>query len=131
MNLLFVYGTLLPGQANWHVLAPYVADEGWADAAAGDLFDTGLGWPAAVFADRAGQPVGRVVGRVVMLADATLDVALAALDEFEGIHEGAYRRIAITTDGGHLAWAYHSGEPGESPAVAEGDWAAYVNKQNG
>lgn len=127
MKLLFVYGTLLPGQVNWHVLAPFVADEGWADSAAGDLYDTGLGWPAAVFTDGSGQ----VVGRVFTLADDTLAEALAVLDEFEGIHEGAYARIEVATHGGRAAWAYHSGAPGDSPLVSSGDWASYVNKQNG
>ena len=122
MRLLFVYGSLLPGQSNWHVLAPWVADAGTPDSAAGDLFDTGRGWPAAVFAPGA----GRIVGRVFTLAAATSDEALAVLDEFEGIHEGAYTRIEVTTHGGRTAWAYNSGAPGDTPRIPSGDWAAHL-----
>lgn len=127
MSQLFVYGSLLPDQANWFMLEPWVADAGWPDAAAGELYDTGLGWPAAVF----GDGPGRVVGRVFTLATDTLTEALDVLDEFEGIHAGAYARIEIVTFGGRAAWAYHSHEPGDAPHVASGDWAAHVNKQNG
>jgi gamma-glutamylcyclotransferase (GGCT)/AIG2-like uncharacterized protein YtfP len=123
---MFVYGTLLPGQSNWHVIEPFAADEGVADSVPGRLFDTGRGWPAAVFATASEPADGRVVGRVVELRADVLDKALAVLDEFEGIHEGAYLRIEITTDGGRTAWAYHSGAPGGSPAIPAGDWAAYV-----
>lgn len=46
---LFVYGTLRPGDVRWHLLEPFVVDEGWADTAAGSVYDTGLGYPAAIF----------------------------------------------------------------------------------
>lgn len=122
-----MYGTLLPDQSNWFMLEPWVADAGWPDSAPGELFDTGLGWPAAVF----GAGPARVTGRVFTLAPHTLAEALEVLDEFEGIHEGAYERIEIVTDGGRTAWAYHSHEPGGAPRIASGDWAAHVNRQNG
>jgi gamma-glutamylcyclotransferase (GGCT)/AIG2-like uncharacterized protein YtfP len=121
---MFVYGTLLPGQPNWPVMAPFAVDSGVADSAPGRLFDTGYGWPAAVFdANRAN---GSVVGRVIELRVDLLDAALAVLDEFEGIHEGAYIRIEIATDGGRTAWAYHSAAPGDAHPIPAGDWAAYV-----
>ena len=126
-RLLFVYGSLLPGQSNWHVLAPWVADTGVADSAPGELYDTGHGWPAAVF----GRVASRVTGRVYGLRPDTLAEALAVLDEFEGIHAGEYARIELVTDGGRTAWAYHSHAPGDAARVATGDWAAHVNKQNG
>ena len=50
---LFVYGTLRPGEVRWHHLQPYVVDDGVDDTAAGHLFDTGLGYPAALFAEGA------------------------------------------------------------------------------
>ena len=118
-----MYGTLLSGQSNWFMLEPWVADSGEPDTVAGALYDTGLGWPAAVF----GPGAGRVVGHVFTLAADTLDEALAVLDGFEGIHEGAYSRIEVVTDGGRTAWAYHSGEPGDSPQITSGDWTAHTS----
>ena len=58
---LFVYGTLRPGEVRWRFLEPFVVDEGVADAAIGQLFDTGLGYPAATFA--AGDESGTIHGR--------------------------------------------------------------------
>jgi gamma-glutamylcyclotransferase (GGCT)/AIG2-like uncharacterized protein YtfP len=121
---MFVYGTLLPGQSNWHVMAPFAVDAGVADSVPGWLFDTGCGWPAAVFDAKPAN--ARVVGRVIELRADLLDTALAVLDEFEGIHEGAYLRIEIATEGGRAAWAYHSDAPGGSHPIPAGDWAAYV-----
>jgi len=120
VNRLFVYGTLLPGQSNWHVLAPFVADEGVPDTARGSMFDTRLGWPAVAF-----DGTAVVAGRVFTLRDEGLDRALAVLDEFEGIHEGAYTRIAITTDAGATAWAYHAAQPFEH-SIESGDWPGYL-----
>src|SRR6185295_7476071 len=55
---LFVYGTLRPGDVRWPLLAPYVADDGVPDSVDGRVYDTGRGYPAAVF-DESGTIVGR------------------------------------------------------------------------
>src|SRR5690606_12472993 len=124
---MFVYGTLLPAQSNGHVIAPFVIGGGTADPARGRLYDTGFGWPAATFTAETGhtRPT-RIAGRVLDLRPDSLDAALVVLDEFEGIHEGAYVRIAITTDAGITAWAYHSNEPGDATPIPSGDWARHV-----
>ncbi len=49
VTTLFVYGTLQPGAVRWHYLEPFVADAGTPDSVDGQLFDTGCGYPAAVF----------------------------------------------------------------------------------
>ena len=49
---LFVYGTLRPLDVRWHFLEPFVVDAGWPDTVPGELFDTGLDYPAAVFNDQ-------------------------------------------------------------------------------
>jgi gamma-glutamylcyclotransferase (GGCT)/AIG2-like uncharacterized protein YtfP len=72
---------------------------------AGELFDTGLGYPAATFGDG-----GDVVGRVYALDTSVLGDALAHLDEIEGAVRGLYSRVAVATASGHMAWAYECGD---------------------
>lgn len=115
---LFVYGTLRPGEVRWRHLAPFVVGDGLDTATTGELYDTDLDYPAAMF-DRA----GRIVGRVYELAVERLDGALAHLDEVEGAVRGLYHRVTVHTESGHLAWAYQCGD--ESLLVRRiesGDW---------
>lgn len=127
---MFVYGTLLPDQSNWHVIEPFALGSGVPDTVRGRLYDTGLGWPAATFAARTGdRRAPRIAGRVLDLRPEVLDHALAVLDEFEGIHEGAYVRIVVTTDSGVTAWAYHSNDPGHAAPIRSGDWARHVDRR--
>ena len=46
---LFVYGTLRPGEVRWRHLAPFVVGDGIDTTVAGDVYDTGLDYPAAKF----------------------------------------------------------------------------------
>ena len=114
---LFVYGTLRPGDVRWSLLAPFAADEGVDDTAAGALYDTGLGYPAA----RVGVP-GTVIGRTYRLRDDRLDEALAVIDEEEDTVLGLYRRVEVTTGRGIRAWAYQYGSGLELTPIASGDW---------
>ena len=114
---LFAYGTLLPGEVRWPALAPYVVDDGVSDTVGGRLFDTGLGYPAALFDGRS-----IIHGRVfVMRADRYGD-ALADLDEVEGAVDGAYRRVEVTTAAGVRAWAYEYGGGLELVEIVGGSW---------
>lgn len=57
MEHVFVYGTLKPGEVRWPILAPFVMHPtagGGEASVCGKLFDTGYGWPAAVFDSAAG-----------------------------------------------------------------------------
>lgn len=92
--VLFVYGTLAPGQEAWSTLAPH-ARATWETSVEGRLFDTGRGYPAAVF----GTGAGRVAGWCCELEDAPL----ADLDEWEGEE---YRRVVVTATDGTEAFAY-------------------------
>lgn len=96
---IFVYGTLMPGEPLWPVLAPYAAS--WERAfAAGRLWDTGQGYPGVRFY-AAGEPVP---GVVVGLLPSRVAEALDVLDEIE--EEGRlYRRVEIETTAGP-AFAY-------------------------
>lgn len=90
---LFVYGTLLPGEPRWPVLervAVRVADA----AAAGRLYDTGNGYPAAVFTTDGGT----IVGALVIVEDAEWDELIARLDRIEGEGE-LYRRVECSVAG--------------------------------
>jgi gamma-glutamylcyclotransferase (GGCT)/AIG2-like uncharacterized protein YtfP len=99
---LFVYGTLMPGEESWHLLSPLAASGVPEPAtAAGALYRTPYGWPAAVL-DAAAPTV--VPGLVVTLRDPGR--ALPVLDEFEGTGRGLFERRLIKTSAGPC-WAYH------------------------
>lgn len=106
-ELLFVYGTLLPGHLRWSIIEPFTRSHTVATTA-GTLYDTGNGWPAAVFG---GDGLG-VRGAAVSLRGARFDDLLLELDAMEGI--GAipdasvdpYARIRVALlGGGGEAWA--------------------------
>ena len=118
MTLLFVYGTLQPGEVRWQHLAPFVVGEGRAATVAGELYDTGLDYPAAVFGGEGG-----IHGRVYALDEGRLTDALAHLDEVEGAVRGLYERVDVVTDEGEHAWAYQCGEQALLRTRIEcGDW---------
>lgn len=99
---LFVYGTLMPGQARWPLLEPLATVGGAEPAAApGYLYGTPYGWPAAVFDEKA---AGAVPGLVVTLHDP--ERALPVLDEAEGTSTGLFERRLVTTTAG-TCFAYH------------------------
>jgi gamma-glutamylcyclotransferase (GGCT)/AIG2-like uncharacterized protein YtfP len=121
---LFVYGTLRPGDVRWPLLRPFVVGDGVADAVDGELYDTGLDYPAAVFGGN-----GRIVGDTFELIADTIDLALAVLDEEEGTGVGLYRRVAIRTRSGRDVWAYEQraglsqlNDGGPIAPITSGDW---------
>lgn len=114
---LFVYGTLQPGDVRWALLSPFVAGDGRPDTAAGQVFDTGRGYPAATF----GGP-GAIVGLSFPLIESSVERCLELLDEEEGAVAGLYRRVAITTRLGIHAWAYEYGGGLELTPIPSGDW---------
>jgi len=114
---LFVYGTLRPGDVRWHFLAPFVVDDGWLDTVPGQLFDTGLDYPAAVFNDE-----GTIVGHTFALLEESSARALDVLDEVEGIVDGEYSRVIVRTGRGVDAWAYASSDGLDHTPIVSGDW---------
>ncbi|HRW36576.1 MAG: gamma-glutamylcyclotransferase [Acidimicrobiales bacterium] len=115
-DLLFVYGTLMPGHLRWGMLEGSAS--AWGPASVpGELWDTGHGWPAARFT--AGSD--RVPGWWVRFAPGVLERRLIAeLDAMEGIGDppdpGAdpYVRRIVDLAGVGSAWVYHATrvEPG-------------------
>ncbi len=122
VTAVFVYGTLAPGDVRWRFLAPYVADEGVPDSVGGRLFDTGCGYPAAVFDQRA-APGNLIVGRRFTLRACRLDEALAVLDAEESSVAGEFRRVQVTTHAGVSAWAYEYGTGLTLTPIRDGSWS--------
>ncbi len=123
---LFAYGTLLPGDARWGFLQPFAVDKGTPDSADGQLYDTGEGYPAAVF-----DAAAVVHGRVFQFATDRLDEALSVLDEVEGAVAGDYRRVEILTHGGYIAWAYAYGGGLRLAPILDGSWVAHRRRPGG
>lgn len=114
-GLLFVYGTLAPGQQRWPALAPFVVGDGRPAAAAGLLYDTGYQYPAARFGGD-----GTIQGQVFELTD--VPAALDALDLVEGAVELLYERVQVETSAGS-AWAYECiDERLVGTPIEHGDW---------
>lgn len=114
---LFVYGTLRPGDVRWQLLEGFVTDEGTGDTTPGAVYDTGLGFPAAVFGTE-----GTIVGRTYRLLADRLVEALMVLDVEEGSVAGLYERVEITTGRGIRAWAYAYGGGLDLSPIPSGDW---------
>lgn len=102
VSRLFVYGTLMPRRLRWPILAPFAQSHRMATVA-GTIYDSGCGWPVAVFAN--GDAV--VPGVLVDLDPWRLTEALAILDDVEETATDKLRRIVVTTNDGATAWAYH------------------------
>jgi gamma-glutamylcyclotransferase (GGCT)/AIG2-like uncharacterized protein YtfP len=111
MPRVFVYGTLRPGQPRWPALARFISEPDATRAASvpGQLFDTGYGWPAAIFE---GTSIDQVLGVVVRLDPESVDEALLTLDAIEGVDSGLFQRVIVTADG-HPCWSYHWPGPTE------------------
>jgi gamma-glutamylcyclotransferase (GGCT)/AIG2-like uncharacterized protein YtfP len=99
-SLLFAYGTLAPDGPEAAAARGWVADE-----VRGRLFDLGP-YPALV--DHDDREAGWVEGfvRAVDPIELTRD-----LDPYEGVDEGLYRRLAVTTRRARLVWVYVYARP--------------------
>ncbi len=109
------------------MLQPWVCGDPHPDAVRGCLYDTGRGYPAALFDDenldgenRDGERL--VWGIVVPLDPRRIALALAALDRYEGRE---YARITVLTEAGveAVAYAWTGGLEGCRP-IGGGRWAA-------
>ena len=111
---LFVYGTLQPDHLRWPFLAPFALGRRTAEVS-GTIYDTGHGWPVAVF----GPSAHTVPGTLVDLDPERLHEALAVLDDVEATATDLLRRIAVTTTDGLRAWTYHCDRPTDGMARIE------------
>lgn len=110
---VFVYGTLMPGQLRWPWLAPYVTAH-HPDRVTGRLYDTGKGFPAAVF-----DEPGMVHGVCCTLDELMADEAWAMLDDIEG---RLYERCTVTTAKGRTAGSYAWAGDRDGLVPVDGPW---------
>jgi len=106
---VFVYGTLQPGEVRWFALEGRVLDEsGEPDHVVGQLWDTGLGYPALTLDGTSLCP-----GHVIRLAPSTAVETWRDLVAIEGGVDSTYQPAIITTVSGvrALAFPYGSSPP--------------------
>ncbi len=95
---VFVYGTTMPGHLRYQHIEGFVA-EATRDTVSGRLYDSGAGYPAAIF----GAALGTIEGYLLRLRPDRAHEALRALTEMEA---GLFHPATVTTGGGAEATAY-------------------------
>lgn len=136
---IFVYGTLLPGEANFHQIATMVAGRE-AARTRGRLFHLPLGYPALMEAEE-----GWVQGELLRFNE-PIEKVLDVCDRIEGYQpddeeSSLFIRVAkqVEPEGGASkeAWCYIVGPalPEESlregQEVDDGDWLAFRKRRSG
>jgi len=128
---VFIYGTLLPGQSNHHVVSRYVKSYS-SGIIAGRLVDCGP-YPAAV-RDQTAKELGAAIQGQWITVDREGLAAMDALEDFYGIEErNEYDRIWVTDIGygGLEGWAYVWGSDRGCPAIPEDYWPVYASRKSG
>lgn len=125
---VFVYGTLLRGESNAHVLYDQPVRRVVGARVAGSLHETGAPYPVMVL-----HPERRVVGEIAELQD--IGTALGPLDALEGFggyarDDRMYHRTLVRADEAdgpaRLCWTYVAGETLPlGPPIADGDWRRF------
>ena len=127
--LVFVYGTLLRGEANHRRLHHARVRAAKAFVAGALLYDTGRGYPAMTMAS--GGPA--VYGEVYEVDAATL----RSLDELEDYYgpddpRNEYERISVEAETGEgmvRAWTYVFREPPRGERIESGDWREHGRRR--
>ncbi len=124
---VFAYGTLLQGERNYRVVAPYV-DRIEPGTICGTLYNYGP-FPFLVL-----TPTGQVVGEWMIIKEGMEQEALVSLDRLEGYHEGSasnlYDRVTVHDLAQPELDGYVYVYPSESnhiqirdfPVIVQGDW---------
>ena len=101
-NLIFVYGTLLKGEERSHYLRDCKLIS--AMEILGSLYDTGNGYPAAVFNDASDS---KIAGELYLMPDP--GSKLKELDLIEQVESGLFERVLLSSGGKEL-FTYQAGE---------------------
>lgn len=123
---VFIYGSLMPGFSNHHVVSSYVRSYD-AGEVRGRLVDFGP-YPALVRDERARQAGSLVRGLWIAVNRAGL-AAMDVLEGFGGIEEANdYERIWVrdASREGLSGWVYAWRTDKGCPAVAESYWPDYL-----
>lgn len=130
----FVYGTLLPGQPNYHLWGQGIAGQQPATFANGRLFDMGY-YPMLV------EGMGsEVSGMLVTINVAHYADVLQRIDVLEGFNpqepkQGAYRRlkrvVQVIDKGRAEAWVYLGTDryAASAPLIESGDWVSHASER--
>ena len=114
---VFVYGTLIAGEANAHWAGNARRQKAWTT---GTIYDTGCRFPAFVKRGRT-----HVKGEVLTVDDD----GFKSMDRLEG-YPRLYRReqiqVHLVGGGNVLAWVYIMNNlRKDAPVIESGDWVAY------
>ena len=116
-NKVFVYGTLIAGEANAHWAGNARRQKAWTT---GTIYDTGCRFPAFVKRGRT-----HIKGEVLTVDDD----GFKSMDRLEG-YPHLYRReqiqVHLVGGGNVLAWVYIMNNlRKDAPVIESGDWVAY------
>lgn len=128
---VFIYGSLLPGQSNHHVVSDYVKSY-MPGVIAGRLVDFGP-YPAAV-RDRASVNLKAVIRGQWITVDRQGLAAMDVLEDFYGIEEqNEYDRIWVSDLESHglSGWVYVWDCDRGYPAIPDRYWPDYAARKSG
>jgi len=122
---VFIYGSLLPGQSNHHVISAYVQSS-VPGAIAGRMVDVGP-YPAALLDISAKESGSRIEGLWIAVDRKGLEI-LDALEDYYGREEiNDYNRVWTRddTDAGLAGWVYAWDTDRGFPLVPSSYWPDY------
>ena len=122
IDRIFVYGTLLRGEERSCYMQGCALTE--ILEVPGSLYDTGRGYPAAVFDDGSGSIIS---GELYVMEDPHSKIE--ELDRVEGTESGLFRRSKINFSGSEF-YTYEAGpilnsSMTESNRIRGGNWRTY------
>jgi len=126
MEAVFVYGTLLTGESNYRVAAPFVRSV-QPGAVYGRLYDCGLYPKLTLCGEGESELRPVVVGEWLEVSKA----GLRAMDVLEGYRgpgkDNEYERVWITDarDGGRSGWIYVGADVQGLPLIPGGSWRGH------
>ncbi|KGP71615.1 gamma-glutamylcyclotransferase family protein [Pontibacillus yanchengensis] len=121
---VFVYGTLLPGEHNHHIVSPYLIERNKGNVT-GRLFNVGA-FPALVL-----HPTNRVSGEWFTVSDQGL-IGLDFLEGYEPDHpNNHYERVWVKDNNNEIegyAYIYSDAKVKNLEEITSGCWKTFQNQ---
>lgn len=119
---VFVYGTLLTGESNHHVVAAYVAAVAPGEVR-GAMVDSGNGYPAVVL-----DPAGSVIPGEWLTVDEEGLRRMDRLEQYRGPGgDNDYERVPVSdASSGRRGWIYVWTDSRGCLPIESGSWRQYV-----